>query len=76
MSPQSVVDWVRLGARLAVGSDHEDERLERAQGRRVEITTEDDQVCQLDGDPIAPTRRFTVEVRPQALLVRMPAVAG
>lgn len=76
VSPQSVVDWVRLGARLAVGSQREDERLERAQGRRVEITTDDDQVCQLDGDPIAPTRRFTVEVRPHALLVRMPAVAG
>jgi len=76
VNPQGVVDWVRVGARLAVGSQREDERLGRAQGRRIEITTEGDQVCQLDGDPIAPTRRFVVEVRPQALLVRMPAVGG
>ncbi len=76
VNPQGAMDWVRVGARLAVGSQREDERLGRAQGRRIEITTEGDQVCQLDGDPIAPTGRFVVEARPQSLLVRMPAVGG
>ena len=76
VNPQGAMDWVRVGARLAVGSQREDERLGRARGRRIEITTEGDQVCQLDGDPIAPTERFVVEARPQSLLVRMPAAGG
>ena len=67
VSPQSAMDWLRIGARLVSGSDREDERLERFQALRVEITTDSEQVCQLDGDAIGPTRRLVAEVRPQAL---------
>lgn len=67
VSPQNAIDWLRIGARLVAGSDREDERLERFQAARVEITTESDQVCQLDGDAVGPTRRLVAEVRPRAL---------
>jgi YegS/Rv2252/BmrU family lipid kinase len=72
ISPQGAVDWLRLGARIVRGSDKEDELLERMQGRRVEIRTSVDEVCQLDGDPVGPTQGFTAEIRPAALTLRMP----
>jgi len=62
----------RVGARLATGSQREDERLERTRGRRVEITTDADEVAQLDGDPVGTTRRLVVEVRPRALHLQVP----
>jgi diacylglycerol kinase (ATP) len=72
LGPRTVSDWLRVGARLATGSQREDERLERTRGRRVEITTDADEVAQLDGDPVGPTRRLVVEVRPRALHLRVP----
>jgi len=76
ISPQNAIDWLRIGARLVTGSDREDERLERFQARHVEITTDTEQVCQLDGDPVGPTRRVVVEVRPLALSIARPAPAS
>jgi YegS/Rv2252/BmrU family lipid kinase len=75
VSPQGALDWLRLSARLALGSDREDERLERLRGRRVEISTSTQQVCQLDGDPVGGTHRLVVEVRPGALALCVPAGA-
>ncbi|MGB8022650.1 MAG: diacylglycerol kinase family protein [Candidatus Nanopelagicales bacterium] len=72
ISPQGVVDWLRVGARLATGSEAQDQPLERFQARRIEITTATDQVCQLDGDPVGTTHRLTVEVRPGALTMQGP----
>lgn len=69
VSPQNVLDWMRVTTRLAIGSDREDDRLERFQVRRVEITTATEQVCQLDGDPVGRTTHLAVEVRPLALRV-------
>lgn len=73
VSPQGALDWLRLGARLALGSDREDERLERLRGRRVEITAATEQVCQLDGDPVGATQRLVVEIRPAALELLAPS---
>jgi len=72
LGPKTLTDWLRLGARLVTGSDREDERIERLQGRRVEITAHADEVCQLDGDPVGSTSRFVAEVRPRALRLRVP----
>lgn len=72
ISPQGVVDWVRVAARLATGSPAQDEPVERFQARRVDITTTTDQVCQLDGDPVGTTRRLGIEVRPGALTMQGP----
>lgn len=73
VNPQNLVDWMRVGARLAAGSEREDERLQRVRGRRIEVRTETDQVCQLDGDPVGAATCFVVEVRPRALTLRVPA---
>lgn len=73
ISPQNALDWLRVGARLLAGSEREDERLERFQGRRIVITTDTEQTCQLDGDPVGTARHLAVEVRPGALAVRGPA---
>lgn len=67
VSPQNALDWLRIGARLIAGSEREDQRLERYQAARVEISTHSDQVCQVDGDALGPTRRLLAEVRPHAL---------
>ncbi len=67
VSPQNAIDWLRIGARLMAGSEREDERLERFRAARVEITTDSDQVCQLDGDAVGPTRRLVTEVRRHSL---------
>lgn len=72
ISPQSAADWLRLGVRIVTGSQREDARLERFQGRRITIRTESAEVCQLDGDPVGPTQAFIAEVRPGALTLRVP----
>ncbi|MFF7972473.1 diacylglycerol kinase family protein [Streptomyces sp. NPDC007905] len=41
--------------------------------RRAEFTFDAPQPRELDGDPVAPGRRLTVEVRPGALTVMLPA---
>ncbi|WP_406004809.1 diacylglycerol kinase family protein [Streptomyces sp. NBC_00637] len=41
--------------------------------RRAELTFDSTQSRELDGDPVAPGRRFTAEVRPGALTVLLPA---
>jgi YegS/Rv2252/BmrU family lipid kinase len=72
LGPQTAVDWLRLGARLVIGSDREDQRIERFRGRHVRVTSDTDESCQLDGDVIGTTRVFVAEVRPRALTLRVP----
>ena len=76
VSPENAIDWLRIGARLVAGSERDDERLERFQAARVEINTESDQVCQLDGDALGPTRRLVAQARPHALTLCGMAPSG
>jgi YegS/Rv2252/BmrU family lipid kinase len=73
ISPQNVIDWLRLGARLAFGWDREDQLLERFQAKRVEVLTPEPQMCQIDGDPLEPAHELVAEVRPRSLKLRVPA---
>jgi YegS/Rv2252/BmrU family lipid kinase len=73
IAPQNVGDWVRLGARLAFGSDREDGLLERFQAKHVEVLTGQPQMCQIDGDPLEPAHELVAEVRPRSLKLRVPA---
>lgn len=46
--------------------------IEHFTGRSVEVTTARPEPRELDGDPIGPGTRMAVEVRPGALVVRVP----
>ncbi|MGC9669425.1 diacylglycerol/lipid kinase family protein [Planosporangium sp. 12N6] len=48
-------------------------RMETFRARRVEITSDREQPRELDGDVIEPDRTLTVEIRPRALCLCVPA---
>ncbi len=72
LAPASPAGWARVAYRVITGSRHDDWRLERYRARRVEIQARADLPREVDGEVIAPGRTLTIEVRPAALLVRMP----
>jgi diacylglycerol kinase (ATP) len=72
LAPRGLLDWPRLAARVLAGSDVEDPRLERLQGRTVEVTADTPLPREVDGEVVAPARTLTVAVRPAALTVRVP----
>ncbi|WP_318552179.1 bifunctional phosphatase PAP2/diacylglycerol kinase family protein [Kitasatospora fiedleri] len=49
--------------------------LEHFRGRRIALTAERAQPRECDGDPVGDGRTLTLTVRPDALLVRVPAAA-
>ena len=69
-SPDSVVDWARLGAHIITGKNMEG--FEVAQSRRLSITTNEAVPFELDGDTVGLTRHLEVTVEPRALLVVAP----
>ncbi|WP_206645956.1 diacylglycerol kinase family protein [Actinomyces oricola] len=69
-SPDSVVDWARLGAHIITGKNMEG--FEVAQARRLSITTNEAVPFELDGDTVGLTRHLEVTVEPRALLVVAP----
>lgn len=72
LAPASPAGWARVAYRVITGSRHDDRRLERYRARRVEIQAATDLPREVDGEVIAPGRTLTVQVRPGALLVRVP----
>ncbi len=73
LAPTGLLSWVRVGLRVVAGSRHDDTHIERHRARQVEISADAELPRQVDGEVIAPSRSLTVEVRPGALLVRVPA---
>ncbi len=72
LAPASPAGWARVAYRVITGSRHDDRRLERHRARRVEIQASAVLPREVDGEVIAPGRTLTIEVRPGALLVRVP----
>ena len=72
IAPRSVLDWVRVAGRLLRRGARNDGRLERRQFRRLEIRTSLPQPYELDGDAAGSTTSLVVEVRPGALVLRVP----
>ena len=72
LAPASPAAWGRVAYRVITGSRHDDRRLERHRARRVEIQAGVVLPREVDGEVIAPGRALTIEVRPAALLVRVP----
>ena len=75
LAPAGPVGWGRVAYRVLTGSRHDDRRLERYRARRVEIQADTDLPREVDGELIAPGRTLTIEVRPAALLVRVPGAS-
>jgi diacylglycerol kinase (ATP) len=73
LAPVGPLGWGLVAQRVLTGSRHDDRRLERYRARRVEIQAGTDLPREVDGEVIAPGRTLIIEVRPGALLVRVPA---
>ncbi len=75
-SPRGAKDWVRITARVLTRRRHTDEQLDRIVGRKVVITVEERDQFQLDGDTVGECGTMVAEVRPGALLLRVPRSIG
>jgi diacylglycerol kinase (ATP) len=73
LAPHGVLGWTRVATRVLAHSHHQDRHLERFQARKVEITAQTVLPREIDGEVVAQDRTLSVEVRPSALTVRVPA---
>ncbi len=71
-SPRTAADWVRLTARVLTRQRRSDEQLDRITGRRVTITVEERDQYQLDGDTVGECGRMVAQIKPGALVLRVP----
>ncbi|MCW2810934.1 MAG: hypothetical protein JWP61_1392 [Friedmanniella sp.] len=75
-SPRTARDWVRITTRVLTRRRHTDEQLDRIVGRRVVITVDERDQFQLDGDTVGECGTMVAEVKPGALLLRVPRPVG
>ena len=75
-SPVTVRDWARVFTRVLTRHRRGDAQLDRFTGRRVTITVDRLDAYQLDGDTEGECRTMTAEIRPGALVVRVPRDAA
>jgi YegS/Rv2252/BmrU family lipid kinase len=73
LAPRGAVGWARVATRVLARSGHDDRQLERFRARRVAITASRPLPREVDGEVIFADASFTMELRPRALLVRIPA---
>lgn len=71
-SPRGLSDWIKLTTRVMTRQRRTDAQLDRLTGRRVQITVEERDHYQLDGDTVGECNAMTAEVRPGALTLRVP----
>ncbi|HYP44465.1 MAG TPA: diacylglycerol kinase family protein [Propionibacteriaceae bacterium] len=74
-SPRGMSDWIRLTTKVLTRQRRTDSQLDRLTGRRVQITVEERDHYQLDGDRVGECSTMTAEVRPGALTLRVPRAA-
>ena len=75
-SPVTFRDWARVVTRVVTRRKRQDAQLDRFTGRKVTITVDRRDAYQLDGDTAGECRTMTAEVRPGALIVRVPREAA
>ena len=75
-SPRSAADWVRVTTRVLLRRGRGDAQLDRLTGRRVSISVGEQEPYQMDGDTAGECRTMVAEVRPGALLIRVPRAAS
>src|SRR5258708_18560523 len=72
LAPVGPLGWARLATRVLVHSHYEDRQLERFRARRVEITADRPLPREVDGEVIFARPAMSMELPPQALLIRAP----
>jgi diacylglycerol kinase family enzyme len=72
LAPAGLADWASVGLRVLAASARDDRRLERHRARHVEISAAVRLPRQVDGEMISPAAALRVEIRPAALVVRVP----
>ena len=75
-SPVTFRDWARVFTRVVTRHRRGDAQLDRLAGRKVTITVDRRDAYQLDGDTAGECRTMTAQVRPGALVVRVPRAAA
>jgi diacylglycerol kinase (ATP) len=75
-SPRTVTDWVRITTRVLTRQRRSDEQLDRITGRKVTITVEERDQYQLDGDTVGECGRMVAEIKPGALVLRVPRTSA
>lgn len=76
LAPHGPLGWPRVAARVLTHSRQQDRHLEWFQAREVEISAHDVLPREVDGEIVTPARTLTVEVRPGALIARVPVQSG
>jgi YegS/Rv2252/BmrU family lipid kinase len=71
--PKNLGGWVRLALHVVARRPGPHPRMEHFHARRVHIQADRPYPRQVDGDLLDPADSMTVEVEPQALIVRVPA---
>lgn len=72
ISPKGVAGWVAVAVRVMTRRRHGHPRVEHWQASAVDVTADEPQPAQVDGDPIGDVTRLRIRVEPQALVVRVP----
>lgn len=72
-SPRKVTHWLRVLARLITRRGHRDDRVDQWRARKVTIALRERDTYQLDGDVEGQCRTLTAEIKPGALLLKVPA---
>jgi YegS/Rv2252/BmrU family lipid kinase len=70
-SPRGMSDWIKLTTRVLTRQRRTDAQLDRLTGRKVQITVEERDHYQLDGDTVGECNKMTAEVAPGALILRV-----
>jgi diacylglycerol kinase family enzyme len=74
--PRWFLSWVPLAVRVLSRNKRTDELITRMRGRQVSVRAAIESPRQLDGDLIEPGRSLKVQVKPAALLLRVPLPEG
>jgi diacylglycerol kinase family enzyme len=72
LAPRGPLGWANVGYRVIISSQRDDRQLERCRASRIEIRADAELPRQVDGEVIAAGDSLTVEVQPDALIVRVP----
>jgi diacylglycerol kinase family enzyme len=74
LSPQGVVGWAAVAARLASRRRRGHPRVDHHTATEFHVRSDRPQEVQLDGDPIGTARAISAEVVPHSLVVRVGTV--
>jgi diacylglycerol kinase (ATP) len=72
IAPKGVAGWVAVAGRVMTRRARGHERVEHWQAKRIVISSDWPQPCQIDGDPVGDATELAIRVEPSSLVVRVP----